>query len=95
MQTEWDFRADGPYAIYVFERNLSDQACSFWRRHSTMAEKKQALSAARLLFGSGDYCRVEVKRRHVDPRSGGQRDQTLKCWTQRRGWGIFTALWPG
>lgn len=83
---------DGAYSIYVFEKNKRDQTCSFWRRHSTLREKKQAMDYARALFGSGDYCRVEVKCRSFDRRSQCQRDRTLKYWAEKRELGAGTEL---
>lgn len=74
---------DQAYTIYVFEKNEGDEACAVWRRHSALPGRKQALAAGRALFGSGAYCRVEVKTRFFDRRRRCARERILRCWTEK------------
>lgn len=68
------------YAVYTYDRPLRKGGHGRWRRHDIKTDFADALGAAKKFFRTGDYVRVEIKRKFFDGRQNRYSDVTLKVF---------------
>lgn len=88
--------APAEYSIYVFVEKQRDSAAARWeKRDSVGTDMERALSEAASLFDTGDYRRVEVKKKALDPKTRRPADVTVRVFQKRSGKHRIPALIVG
>lgn len=65
------------YVIYAFAPAGGKRGAAPWHRIGSLIDKTTAKQQARILFGSEDCSRIEVRRRFRDPETGATRDDPV------------------
>ncbi|NCC20980.1 MAG: hypothetical protein EOM26_00790 [Alphaproteobacteria bacterium] len=74
--------ADSPieYSIYLYELPNGKGRKNQWEKHSTTEDMDAALREAEKLFQSGQYKKVEVKKKYEEEKTGRKIDMTLRVF---------------
>ena len=72
------------YIVYTFQRCDKKQQDK-WQLQECFENEREALYAAKNLFDSGQFCRVEVKEKYTDSLHGHISDTTLKVFQRKAG----------
>lgn len=74
------------YTVYAFEQDSSGRKIPRrWLRKDTHADVSAALDQAKTLYGTGQYPRVEIRRKYFDTRCNRHVDMTFKTLGRRHG----------
>lgn len=84
--------ANTEYTIYTFQQDSGAKCQARWHRHDTLCDLERALEKAGSLFDSGDFCKVEIKQKHTDPKTSRVVDTTLKVLERKSAKNIRTRL---
>jgi hypothetical protein len=76
------------YSIYSFDfPAVSGRAR--WKKQDSRTEMADALAAARTIFRTGKYGKVEIRRKYYDPKLSRHVDATLKVFENRNDPAMF------
>lgn len=74
------------YTVYAFEHDSSGRKIPRrWLRKDTHGDISAALDQAKTLYGTGQYPRVEIRRKYFDVRCNRHVDTTFKTLGRRQG----------
>ena len=69
------------YSVYVYRHPLHrEEDQNDWERKSTTVNIRKAMKYAEKFIGSGDYQKVEVKKKYFDSRSNRNLEMTVKIY---------------
>lgn len=86
-----DSQSGVEYTIYTFQDCAGGS--EKWQRQDSVSDMKLAMEKARDFFGTGQYCRVEIKQKYTDSKTNRIVDSTLKVFQRKSGkpfWGRLT-----
>ncbi|HEY8192263.1 MAG TPA: hypothetical protein VIG74_07545 [Alphaproteobacteria bacterium] len=73
------------YTVYAFEQDSSGRKIPRrWLRKDTHEDVSAALDQAKTLYGTGQYPRVEIRRKYFDTRCNRHVDMTFKTLGRRQ-----------
>lgn len=70
------------YVVYTFQRCDQKQQ-EKWQLQECFDDQREALTVAKNLFDSGEFCRVEVKEKYTNIAVGHISDTTLKVFERK------------
>jgi hypothetical protein len=77
--------AEEEFTVYAFEHDPAGRKIPRrWLRKDTHSNATAALSQAKVLYQTGQYPRVEIRRKYFDARCNRQVDMTLRTFGRRR-----------
>ncbi len=73
------------YTIYTFQRSgTGDTGPERWHRQETLNALPDAIKTAKALYESGQYCKVEIKQKYIDPRRNQLADTTFRTFQKKK-----------
>ncbi len=71
------------YSIYTYDFPQGEDRKNSWEKQLTTEDMDEAIKKAEGFFGSGDYLKVEVKKKYFEEKTGRTIDMTLRMFESR------------
>lgn len=89
-------KANIEYTIYTFQKDAAKpKSAESWQKQETLSDMAQAMKKAEALYGSGKYCKVEIKQKYTDPKNNRVIDTTLKTYARKEKKSLSVAALTG
>lgn len=77
-------KANIEYTVYTFQRGEGNaKSLERWQKQATFTDLPGATEKAEALYDTGDFCKVEIKQKYVDPKNNRVIDMTLKTYESK------------